>query len=303
MKRATKKKKAETPAESPRDIDVKLYEEHSSPVWWCPGCGDFGVLKAIKLALVDLQIAPKDVALITGIGCSGKLDVYMNGNSFRGTHGRLLPIATGVQLANRDLTVIGMGGDGDGYAIGLGHVPHGIRRNIDMTYIVMNNQIYGLTKGQVSPTSDLSLETTTTPEGNTEGAINPLAIALASGATFVARAFAANQQQQVEIMKAGIRHKGFALIDIFSPCVTYNKVNTYQWYRENTYDLAEAGHDPNNFEHALKAVYRADKLALGVIYQAQRPTFERARPGATDEAMVKLPLDGQDLGFLIEEFA
>ncbi|MCZ6602809.1 MAG: 2-oxoacid:ferredoxin oxidoreductase subunit beta [Planctomycetota bacterium] len=287
----------------PAKIDVKMYEEHSSPVWWCAGCGDFGVLKALKIALSELGIAPQDLALVTGIGCSGKIGTYMNGNNFHGTHGRILPIATGVRIANPSLTVIGLGGDGDGYAIGLGHLPHTVRRNLNITYIVMDNQTYGLTKGQVSPTSDPFYKTSTTPEGNIEAAVNPLAIALAAGATFVARAFSANQKSQVDIMKAGIQHEGFALINIFSPCVTYNKVNTYKWFRDNACDLAAEGHDPKNHKQALEAAFRSDKLPLGIFYQIDRPTFEAARPGARETPMVDLPIEGQDHTGLLKDFA
>lgn len=291
-----------TQQEELRPVDFDMYEEHSSPIWWCAGCGDFGVLKAVKQALVDLGIRPEDLALVTGIGCSGKIGTYMNGNDFRGTHGRVLPIATGIRIANQDLTVVGLGGDGDGYAIGMGHLPHAVRRNIDVAYIVMNNQTYGLTKGQTSPTSDPSYRTTTTPEGNIEAPVNPLAIALASGATFVARAFAGSMKQQVDIIKAGIEHEGFALIDIFSPCVTYNKVNTYRWFRENTLDLAAEGHDPSDFRQALDAAYRTDRLPLGIFYRADRPTWERARPGASEIPMASRPIEGIDHGGLLRAF-
>ena len=290
------------PPETPEEITVELYEEHASPVWWCAGCGDFGVLKAVKQALVDLGIHPRDVATVSGIGCSGKIGTYMNGNDFHATHGRILPVATGVKIANQDLTVMGMGGDGDGYAIGLGHMPHAVRRNIDMTYVVMDNQTYGLTKGQASPTSDEQMKTSTTPEGNIEAPINPLAIALASGATFVARAYSANMKQQVEILKAGIRHKGFALIDIFSPCVTYNKVNTYKWFRDTVIELEKNGHDPKSFPMALEAAYRTDKLPTGIFYQVERPSYERARPGASETPLARQPVDGIDYGHLLEEF-
>ena len=283
-------------------FDPRIYEEHSSPVWWCAGCGDFGVLKAVKQALVELDIHPERVAMVSGIGCSGKIGTYMNGNDFRGTHGRVLPIATGISVANQDLVVLGLGGDGDGYAIGMGHLPHAIRRNVDVTYIVMDNQMYGLTKGQVSPTSDLQHRTTTSPEGNIEAPINPLAIALASGGTFVARAYSANMKEQVEVIKAGIAHEGFALIDIFSPCVTYNKVNTYQWFRDKVVELEKLGHDRGNFVMALQAAYRTDKLPTGIFYQVERPSFGAARPGASETPLARQRIDGIDYGHLLEEF-
>ncbi|HEX6972694.1 MAG TPA: thiamine pyrophosphate-dependent enzyme, partial [Limnochordia bacterium] len=181
-----------------------------APVWWCPGCGDFGVLKALQSALVDLDLQPHQVAVVAGIGCSGKIGNYINSYNFHVVHGRTLPTALGMKLANRDLTVLAVGGDGDGYAIGMGHFLHAIRRNADITYIVMDNHIYGLTKGQVSPTSDPGFKTVSTPEGSIERPVRPLQLALAAGATYVAQGFSGQVKALSQLIADGIRHRGFS---------------------------------------------------------------------------------------------
>ena len=225
-------------------VTLELYNQNTIKSQWCPGCGDFAVIKSLKEALVSLEVHPKDLVITAGIGCSGRAFAYLNGYSFHGVHGRALPLSTGIKLANEALKVLVLGGDGDGYAIGMGHFPHAIRRNLDLTYVVMNNQTYGLTKGQVSPTSDLGYRTTTTPAGNIEGAIDPMAIAMSSGITFLARGFSGNPKHLTKLFERAIAHKGFSLVDVLSPCVTYNRVNTYDWYREHSYYLdEEPGYD------------------------------------------------------------
>ena len=207
-----------------------------------PGCGDFGVLNALFQACADLQLEPSNVLIVSGIGCSSNLPGFFRSYGVHSLHGRALPFATGCKLANTAMTVIATGGDGDGYGIGLNHFIQGMRRNIDVTYIVMNNEIYGLTTGQVSPTSETGMKTKTTPLGNLEGMLNPLALALASACGFVARGFSGQPKHLTQLYKAGIEHPGFALIDVFSPCVTYNKVNTYPYFRER--GLQGGGHGP-----------------------------------------------------------
>ncbi|MBI4639304.1 MAG: 2-oxoacid:ferredoxin oxidoreductase subunit beta [Candidatus Tectomicrobia bacterium] len=284
-------------------VTIKDYNDNTIRSQWCPGCGDFAVIKSLKDALVGLQIEPHNVAVVAGIGCAGRAFAYLNGYSFHGVHGRALPTATGLKLANQDLTVLVLGGDGDGYAIGMGHFPHTIRRNVDIVYLVMNNQTYGLTKGQASPTSDFNFRTVTTPEGNIEGAINPMAIALSSGITFLARVNAGDPKHMAMIIEKAIAHKGFALVDIFSPCVTYNKVNTYDWYKENSYYLEEEdGYDPSNFEMAVQKVFPKEKLPLGVIYQREKPTYEELRPGSSRVPIVHEPLYGIDYSKILQEF-
>jgi 2-oxoglutarate ferredoxin oxidoreductase subunit beta len=247
----------------------------ATPSWWCPGCGDYGVLSALKSALAELELQPKDVAFVSGIGCSGKISGYLHSYAFHGVHGRSLPVATAVKLANRDLTVIAAGGDGDGYAIGAGHFVHAVRRNPDVTYIVMDNQTYGLTKGQSSPTSATGYVASVAPNGNPDQPLNGLALALAAGGTFLARGFSAQPKQLVEIIKEAVRHKGFSIVEVMSPCVTYNKVNTYAWFKEHVEDLStRPDYDAGDRVAAFAALTREGKIPLGVIYRDERPTLE-----------------------------
>jgi 2-oxoglutarate ferredoxin oxidoreductase subunit beta len=245
----------------------------ATPSWWCPGCGDYGVLSALKSACADLGLQPKDVAFVSGIGCSGKISGYLHSYAFHGVHGRALPVATAVKLANKDLTVIAAGGDGDGFAIGAGHFLHAVRRNPNVTYIVMDNQTYGLTKGQSSPTSDLGYVTGTSPTGNTDAPYDGLTVALAAGGTFLARGFSANPKQLVELIKAAVEHPGFSVVQVMSPCVTFNKHNTYAWFKENVY-YVDADYDPADKQAAFKILTTDDKIALGILYREQRATLE-----------------------------
>jgi 2-oxoglutarate/2-oxoacid ferredoxin oxidoreductase subunit beta len=247
----------------------------STPSWWCPGCGDFGVIAALKSALAELGLQPKDVAFVSGIGCSGKISGYLHSYAYHGVHGRALPAATAVKLANRDLTVIAAGGDGDGFAIGAGHFLHAVRRNPNMTYIVMDNQTYGLTKGQSSPTSAVGYVTGTSPGGNPDAPLDGIAVALAAGGTFLARGFSAQPKKLVELIKDGIRHPGFSVIQVMSPCVTFNKINTYQWFKDNVYDVEELGdYDTSDRGRAFNTIMAEGKIALGVLYREIRPTLE-----------------------------
>jgi 2-oxoglutarate ferredoxin oxidoreductase subunit beta len=262
----------------------------ATPAWWCAGCGDYGVLAALKQALSELGRRPKDVAFVSGIGCSGKISGYINSYAFHGVHGRSLPVATAVKLANRELTVIAAGGDGDGYAIGAGHFLHTVRRNPNITYIVMDNQTYGLTKGQSSPTSPVGYVTGTSPQGNPEAPINGMAIALAAGGSFLARGFSAHPKALVELLKQAIEHEGFSLVEVMSPCVTFNKINTFAWFKEHVYYVTEnLDYDPASRTQAFKLLMRDDKIPLGVLFREDRPTFETLSSlGATP--LVKLPL-------------
>jgi 2-oxoglutarate ferredoxin oxidoreductase subunit beta len=257
----------------------------------------------LKEALVNREIHPKDLVITAGIGCSGRAFAYLNGYSFHGVHGRALPLATGIKLANEALKVLVLGGDGDGYAIGMGHFPHAIRRNLDLTYIVMNNQTYGLTKGQVSPTSDLGYRTTTTPGGNIEGAIDPMGIAMASGISFLARGFSGNPKHLTRLFERAIAHKGFSLVDVLSPCVTYNRVNTYDWYRDHSYYLdEEPGYDPTDRKQAWEKVLHSEKVPLGVIYENNRSTYQDLRPTVARDPIALQPLTGRDYSEIMEEF-
>ncbi len=267
--------------------------KHVAKPTWCPGCGDFGVLSALQSAVAALKIASKDLLVVSGIGCSSDLPGFIHSYAFHGLHGRSVPVATGAHLANTALQVVITGGDGDGYGIGLGHFVHAMRRNLDLTYLVMDNQIYGLTTGQTSPTTTLGHVTKSTPAGNVEHPLNPLALALISGATFVARGFSGEAAHLTEIVKQALQHKGFALIDIFSPCITYNKLNTYEWFRKRVYKLEDKGHDATNFEAALtkSREWGEAGIPIGILYRASLPTY------ADQDAVLKAgPLVNQPVG-------
>ena len=206
---------------------------------WCPGCGDFGVLNAVYNSLRAKGYAPQDVVLVSGIGCSSRLPFFSSTYGFHTVHGRTMPIATGIKVANPNLKVLALGGDGDAFAIGGGHFIHAARRNLDVCYVIMDNAIYGLTKGQTSPTSMVGFVTKTTPNGTPDRPVNPLQLAMASGATFVARAFSGKPKELADLIVQGIDHKGFAIIDTYSPCPTFNKVNTFKYYRDQAMELPQ----------------------------------------------------------------
>ncbi|WNB90324.1 2-oxoacid:ferredoxin oxidoreductase subunit beta [Bacillus sp. NEB1478] len=260
---------------------------------WCPGCGDFSVQAAIQRAAANVGLEPDNLAVVSGIGCSGRISGYIKSYGFHGIHGRSLPIAQGVKMANRDLTVIASGGDGDGFAIGMGHTVHAIRRNIDITYIVMDNQIYGLTKGQTSPRSDVGFKTKSTPEGSVESAIGVMELALTAGATFVAQSFSTDLKELTSIIEAGINHKGFSLINVFSPCVTYNKVNTYDWFKEHLVSLSTIeNYDSSNRMMAMQTLMENKGLVKGIIYQDKvKPSYQDLAHGYSKEALSKVDLN------------
>ncbi|MGS4001860.1 2-oxoacid:ferredoxin oxidoreductase subunit beta [Staphylococcus pseudintermedius] len=266
---------------------------------WCPGCGDFSVQAAIQKAAANVGLEPDEVALITGIGCSGRLSGYVNSYGVHSIHGRALPLAQGVKMANRDLTVIASGGDGDGYAIGMGHTIHALRRNMNITYIVMDNQIYGLTKGQTSPSSAPGFVTKTTPKGNIEQNVAPLELALSSGATFVAQGFSSDIKALTKIIEDAINHDGFSFVNVFSPCVTYNKINTYDWFKENLTAIDDIeNYDVSNKQAALQTVIEHDSLVKGIVYQdTTTPSYESQIDG-----LAETPLAHQDLILTEEQF-
>lgn len=266
---------------------------------WCPGCGDFSVQAAIQRAAANVGLEPEQLAVVSGIGCSGRISGYINAYGLHGVHGRSLPIAQGVKMANRELTVIASGGDGDGFAIGMAHTVHAIRRNMNITYIVMDNQIYGLTKGQTSPRSALGFKTKSTPEGSIEGAVHPLELALSAGATFVAQSFSSNLKQLTHVIEEGLKHEGFSFINVFSPCVTFNKVNTYDWFKEHIVDLDEfEGYDPSNRIAAMTKIMETEGMLCGLIYQDKsKPSYENLVKGFHTEALAK-----QDLTITEEQF-
>jgi 2-oxoglutarate ferredoxin oxidoreductase subunit beta len=277
---------------APKKLEVKDYKPEVSPDW-CPGCGDFGVLTALFQACAELELQPHEIVVVSGIGCSSNLPGFFRSYGVHSLHGRALAVATGIKLANHALTVIATGGDGDGYGIGLNHFIQAMRRNINITYIVMNNEIYGLTTGQVSPTSETGMKTKTSPLGNLEGMLNPMALALASGCGYVARGFSGQPRHLVKLYQEGIQHPGFALIDVFSPCVTFNKQNTYQWFRERVYKLEDKEHDPTDFHAAMdRAMEWGEKIPIGLVYRNPnpRPPLDAQDPGLQSGPLISLPL-------------
>jgi len=273
---------------------------------WCPGCGDFSVQASIQRAAANVGLEPEQLAVVSGIGCSGRISGYIHAYGFHGIHGRALPIAQGLRLANRELTVIASGGDGDGFAIGMGHTIHAIRRNMNITYIVMDNQIYGLTKGQTSPRSAFGFKTKSTPAGSVENALSPLEIALAAGATFVAQSFSSNLQQLTHVIEEGLKHEGFSFINVFSPCVTFNKINTYDWFKEHIVNLDEdESYDPTDRVAAMAKVMETNSLCCGIIYQnKERKSYEELVPNLSKEPLAKqdLMLSREDFESLVAEF-
>ncbi|MBI4553769.1 MAG: 2-oxoacid:ferredoxin oxidoreductase subunit beta [Candidatus Latescibacteria bacterium] len=280
----------ETVAEPRVELPVELFKGMVEPDW-CPGCGDFGVLRALQGATAKLGIQPKDVLVVSGIGCSSNLPGFFNAYGFHSIHGRAIAVATGAALGNHGLHVVVTGGDGDGYGIGVGHFIHAMRRNLNLTYLVMDNQIYGLTTGQASPTTEIGHKTKSTPNGNIEMPLNPLALALVSGATFVARAFSGEAKHMTDVIAQAIQHKGFSLVDVFSPCVTYNKINSYAWFKERVYKLEEGEYEKTDFHGALQKAYEwGAQIPLGVVYQIDRPTYEDGDLALKQGPLAKLPL-------------
>jgi 2-oxoglutarate ferredoxin oxidoreductase subunit beta len=269
----------------PAELTIDEYKSGEKPTW-CPGCGDFGVLNAVYNALLAKGYNSKDVVCISGIGCSSRLPYFMSTYGFHSIHGRAMPIATGIKVGNPELKVLAFGGDGDAFAIGAGHFVHAVRRNLDLTYVIMDNAIYGLTKGQTSPTSMVGFQTKTTPSGSIDRPLNPLMLAITAGATFVARAFSGRPKELAELIVRGIDHKGFAVIDVFSPCPTFNKVNTFKAYREEVASVP-AGHDPSDKVAALGLANSEHPLYTGVIYEDTGvPTYE--------ESLSKLHVGGEE---------
>ncbi len=281
---------------------VKMTDYAGSQPAWCPGCGNFAILNALKKALVELDIEPHKVLMVSGIGQAGKLPHYTRGNVLNVLHGRTLPAAAGAKIANPELVVLAVGGDGDGYGEGGNHFLHSLRRNHDITYLVHNNQVYALTKGQASPTSDQGFVTKTTPHG-ASAPLNSLAVAIAAGGTFVARGFSGDIDHLVGLIKSGIQHRGFALIDILQPCVSFNHKNTHAWYKERVYKLEEAAYRPSDRSAAMeKALEWGERIPIGVIYRQERPAFEDELPVPKRGPLAKQPMDPMQVGALLDEF-
>jgi len=284
-------------------VDTKVFDMNDIDIAWCPGCGNFPILKTLKRALVELQIKPNDIVLVSGIGQAAKIPHYFKTNVFNGLHGRALPAATAIKAANPVLTVIAESGDGDMYGEGGNHFIHTIRRNPNITNIVHNNMVYGLTKGQASPTSQKGFVTPVQVSGVFLEPFNPLAVAIAIDASFVARAFSGDIEQTADILKKAIQHNGYALVDIFQPCVSFNKLNTVQWFKEHTYYLED--HDPSDKQKAFEKSTETEKLPLGIFYKSpQKPSFEE-NAGIYKEKQIPLyerDLDKKKLNNLLETF-
>jgi 2-oxoglutarate ferredoxin oxidoreductase subunit beta len=270
---------------------------------WCPGCGDFGIWKSLQGAFAKVGIASDQGLVVYGIGCHGNMYDWMKMYGFIGLHGRTLPVAQGAKLANHTLPVIIVSGDGDALGEGGNHFIHAAKRNPDLTVILHDNQVYGLTTGQAAPTAKTGFKTKSTPEGVTDEPLSPLALAVTAGATFVARGFAGDLPGLTEIMTQAIQHKGFSVVDVLQPCVTFDKVHTYQWYRQRLYKLVDEAYVPDNKLKAIeKAMEWGDKIPLGVFYKIDKPTSEDREPALASGPLVNLPLEVVDVDGLINEF-
>jgi 2-oxoglutarate ferredoxin oxidoreductase subunit beta len=258
---------------------------------WCPGCGDFGVLNSLQRASAELGLRPHEILTVSGIGCSSNLPGYFNSYGMHTLHGRSLAVATGAKMGNHRLHVVVTGGDGDGYGIGGNHFTHTARRNVDLTYIVMNNQIYGLTTGQISPTSDMGMKTKSTPFGSVELPINPITSAIMNGATFVARGYSGDVRHLTNLMKQAIQHSGFALVDVFSPCVTFNHDNSHAFFKDRIKRLEDEEHDTRDWQAACeKAIAFGDTIYTGLFFQKEAPTLDGSEPVLEEEPLAHKPL-------------
>ena len=273
---------------------------------WCPGCGNFSILKTFKDAVVELGIEPHQFTIVSGIGQAGKFPHYLKCNTFNGLHGRTLPVATGIRLSNHDMLVIAVAGDGDCYGEGGNHLMHTMRRNINVKLFVHDNQIYGLTKGQASPTSMATDKggpvTKNQPFGVLSAELNPMALAVALDCSFVARGFAGDAEHLKGLIKDAINHKGFTLVDILQPCVTFNKINTYEWYRQRVYHMEPEYNPEDRIEAFKKALEWGDRIPIGIIYKNNRPIFEEKIPVIKDMPLVKQPFDASKLESTLKEF-
>lgn len=286
-------------------LQVQDLAEPGHTIQWCPGCGDFGILLAIKKAIIDSNIDPDKTVIVSGIGCSGKLPHYIKLYGVETLHGRALPVATGVKLANKALHVIVVGGDGDGYGLGIGHLMHTMRRNVNLTYVVHNNEIYGLTKGQTSPTSVKGTKSVSTPNGAIETPVNPIALGLTGGATFVARSYAGDTQNLSKTISQGIQHRGFSLIDVGQPCVSYNPRMSYQWYQERVYTIEELkDYNPQDKTWAMiKALEdQEEKIPIGIFYKEDRETYIDHLPEDDSASLVSQDISNIDVESLLDKY-
>ncbi len=270
---------------------------------WCPGCGDFGIWMSLRQALANMGIGPEDATLLFGIGCHGNMYDWINVYGFAGLHGRSIPAAQGLKLANHKLPVICICGDGDSLGEGGNHFIHAAKRNPDITVIIHDNQVYGLTTGQAAPTAKPGFKTKSTPDGVVDSPISPTALALTAGATFVARGFAGDAVGLTDLIVKAVQHKGFAVIDALQPCVTFDKVHTYSWYRQRMYKLEGTGYTPNDKMKAFEKAFEwGDKIPTGIFFQEEKPTAEDHEPALTDKILRELPLGIPNLDAVLAEF-
>lgn len=285
-----------------------MYDSGKRPQW-CPGCGNYGILQAVKTAMDNLKLPRENTVVASGIGCSSKIPHYISTYGYEGIHGRPLPLASAMKIANRNLNVFAMGGDGDGYGEGVQHFTHACRRNYNITYIVHDNEIYGLTTGQASPTTERGMKTKSTPFGVLETQYNPLANALINGATYIARGFSGDLPHLTKLMEGAVQHKGFALVDVFQPCVSFNKLNTYQWFRDRIYKLEDTDYKPDNVDNAMDKMYEDKKtdykkVPIGLFYKTNKPRYEDELPQLNNSELVNKPLkiEKEKMMGLIREF-
>ncbi len=265
---------------------------HLSDPTWCPGCGIYGLFAALKMAAGDLDLGPEETVMVTGIGCHGRLNNHFRSYGFHALHGRTLPLASGIKLANPRLSVLSISGDGDAYSIGVGHFVHALRKNIDITYLVVDNRIYALTQGQTSPTTPLGHVSVSAPFGTKELPLDGPRLALASGGTFIARGFSGHPKKLAVLIKKGIQHKGFSFIEVLSPCVTHNKIISAQWFKEHISPLDEdPGYDPRSRKQAGEKLIKEDKIPVGLIYAEERATYGELVLPESDHPLVGIDLD------------
>ena len=269
---------------------------------WCPGCGDFGILTAFKQTVVEMGLEPHNFTIVSGIGQAGKFPHYLKCNTFNGLHGRTLPVATGIRLSNHEMPVIAVAGDGDCYGEGGNHLIHAVRRNINIKLFVHDNQIYGLTKGQASPTSMEGMVTKTQPFGVFSEQLNPVALAIALDCSFVARSFAGDTKHLKETIEEAMNHKGFSLVDIFQPCVTFNKINTFEWYKKRVYQIEPEYNPEDRVEAFKRALEWGDRIPIGVIYRNHRPILEERVPVIAEKPLVRQGFDKTKLEGTLKEF-
>lgn len=282
--------------------DTKLFNVEKE-ITWCPGCGDYLILKALKQAFVELGLSPTDTAVVSGIGQAAKTPHYINTNGYNGLHGRGLPAACGIHIANQDLNLFVVTGDGDAFSEGGNHFLHNIRRNLNLVHLVYDNQIYGLTKGQGSPTTKMDQVTTSQTKGVYTEALQPIALALSLNCGFIARGFAGDLQEMVDLIKAAYHYDGYAFIDILQPCVSFNKVNTYQWYKERVYKLDSTYDKGNKLQAYLKAEEWDDQIPTGIIYQVDKKSYFKNIPHMSDQStLVNRQWSPSNVLPLIDEF-